>query len=232
MENFSRLDFNPALRSRRTTSDYVAEALRNAIFDGQFADGEELNQVKLADHFNVSRVPVREAIRQLQAEGLVSAEAHRRAAVVGLSLERIGEAFEVRAVLEDYLLTKSAPFLDEADFERLHALSDELVVIEDRREWLDKNREFHRVLHQRSGAKMALALVEQITLQVERYLQRAGGIERAAEVGTEHRAILEALERNDVHAARRALELHIRRTREGVVGQLRRSEINDGGSRA
>ena len=56
---------------RKTTTDYLAAALRTAIYDGQFADGEELNQVELAQFFGVSRVPIREALRQLQAEGLV-----------------------------------------------------------------------------------------------------------------------------------------------------------------
>jgi DNA-binding GntR family transcriptional regulator len=224
---FSQLDFDPALRSRRTASDYIAEALRDAILDGQFEDGEELNQVELANHFNVSRVPVREAIRQLQAEGLVSAEPHRRVSVIGFSRERIDEAFEVRAVLEDYLLKKAAPRLDEARLERLYSICEELDVTEDRRKWLDKNREFHRVLHEPSGAKMALALVEQMTLRVERYLQRAGGVDRAAEVGREHRTLLKALENNDIPAARSALELHISRTREAVMKQLRQSGAED-----
>ena len=61
------------------TSDYIVEALRAAIYDGQFADGEELNQVELAAYFKVSRVPIREALRQLQAEQLVRSVAHRRA---------------------------------------------------------------------------------------------------------------------------------------------------------
>src|SRR4051794_10802535 len=68
----------PALTERRTASDEVADTLREAIIAGTFEDGAELNQVELARHFGVSRVPVREALRRLEAEGLVSAEAHRR----------------------------------------------------------------------------------------------------------------------------------------------------------
>src|SRR3954453_6739250 len=89
----------PALTERRTASDEVADTLRKAIIAGQFDDGEELNQVELAKHFGVSRVPVREALRRLEAEGLVSAEAHRRVVIPGLDRERISEIFEIRAVL-------------------------------------------------------------------------------------------------------------------------------------
>src|SRR5919199_3700294 len=93
----SRLQWDPALRERKTTTDHIAAALRTAIFDGQFADGEELNQVELAQYFNTSRVPVREALRQLQAEGLVRNVAHRKTVVEGLSLDDILELIEVRA---------------------------------------------------------------------------------------------------------------------------------------
>jgi DNA-binding GntR family transcriptional regulator len=221
---FSQLAINPALRARRTASDYISEALRVAILDGQFEDGQELNQVELAEHFNVSRVPVREAIRQLQAEGLVSAEAHRRAIVMGFSLERINEIFEIRAILEDYLLEKAAPHLDEARLGQLRDICDEMAEVEDRREWLAKNREFHRKLHEPSGAKTALALVEQMMLRVERYLQRAGGVDRSALVEVEHHEILKALERNEVGGARHELALHISRTRASVIEKLRQSD--------
>ena len=93
------LDAHPA-REQRTTPDYIADALRVAIYDGQFKDGEELNQVELASYFKVSRVPIREALRQLQAENLVRSIAHRRAVVIGLDLEEMLELIEIRAVLE------------------------------------------------------------------------------------------------------------------------------------
>src|SRR5436853_7596471 len=108
-EKFQRLQWDPALRERKTTTDHIASALRTAIYDGQFADGEELNQVELAQYFNVSRVPIREALRQLQAEGLVQNIAHHRTIVAGLTLPQITELIEMRAVLESYMLRKSAP---------------------------------------------------------------------------------------------------------------------------
>src|SRR5436853_263909 len=110
-EKFARLEWDPALRERRTTTDYIASALRTAIYDGQFEDGEELNQVELAQFFNVSRVPIREALRTLQAEGLVRIVAHRKTVVVGLTLDELLQLIELRAVLESHLVFKSAPRL-------------------------------------------------------------------------------------------------------------------------
>jgi DNA-binding GntR family transcriptional regulator len=116
---FARLAAEPSGRARKTTADHIADALRAAIYDGQFADGEELNQVGLARYFKVSRVPIREALRRLQAEGLVSDAAHRRALVIGLDLGQIVEAIEIRAVLEGHLVAKAGPRLDAATLARL-----------------------------------------------------------------------------------------------------------------
>ena len=94
---------------RRTTSDTVADELREAIVRGDFADGTELNQVDLAREFGVSRVPIREALRQLRAEGLITSEPHMRAAVVGHTLERVVEILELRMLLRDRFCSNAAP---------------------------------------------------------------------------------------------------------------------------
>ena len=215
-----RLSHLPSLNERRTASDYVAEALRQAIIIGQFADGEELNQVELANHFNVSRVPIREALRRLQAEGLVSAEAHRRAVVVGFNRERIAEVYEIRALLEGYMLERSAAILGKDELAELRRLCDEMDGIEDHNDWLERNHEFHRLLLAPSGATTAMTLVEQLSMQVERYLRRSGGVHRPKEAGREHRKIVDALRKGDVAKAQEVLRGHILHTRDRVLEAL------------
>ncbi len=214
---FARLDLDPALRRRRTTSDYIAEALRTAILDGQFADGEELNQVALANKFKVSRVPLREALRQLQAEGLVSNVAHRRTVVIGLELSEIIELIEIRAVLEGYLVEKAGPKLESADLGKLRQLCDEMDLITAYdHEWVLKNWEFHRCLYEPSEASAAIAIVEQLHLKVERYVRRAGRIERLRQAAEEHRRILGDVERKDFARAREHLQSHIFQTGDDI----------------
>jgi DNA-binding GntR family transcriptional regulator len=215
-----RLSHLPSLNERRTASDYVAEALRQAIIAGQFADGEELNQVELASHFNVSRVPIREALRRLQAEGLVSAEAHRRAVVVGFNRERISEVYEIRALLESYMLERAASQLDESDLAALRRMCDEMDRIKDHDKWLARNHEFHRGLLSPSGATTAMTLVEQLSMQVERYLRRSGGVHRPKEAGREHRKIVDALRKGETDTAREVLTRHILHTRDRVLEAL------------
>lgn len=216
-EKFGRLQWDPALRERRTTTDYLAAALRTAIYDGQFADGEELNQVELANYFNVSRVPIREALRQLQAEGLVRIVAHRRTVVAGLTLAEILELIEMRAVLESYMVRKSAAHLDAQTLSRLHRLCDEMDRISDYGpNWVLKNWEFHRSLYQADPSKTMIETVERIHLNVERYARQAGSGRRLREAAAEHRQILHAIERKDFASASSHMERHVLNTGEEI----------------
>src|SRR5689334_23387129 len=122
---FARMRWDPNLRERKTITDYLAAALRTAIYDGQFEDREALNQVELAEFFGVSRVPIREALRQLQAEGLVQNIAHHKTVVTGMNLAQILEAVEMRAVLEGHLLRKAGKRLEKADIDRLRKICEE-----------------------------------------------------------------------------------------------------------
>lgn len=214
---FARLAVDPASRERRTTSDYIVDALRAAIYDGQFADGEELNQVALARYFKVSRVPIREALRQLHAEGLVSNIAHRRTVVTGLDPDEILEWIEIRAVLEGHLVAKAGPRLDAAALGRLNHLCDEMDRIRDYDyNWVLKNWEFHRTLYQPSRSKAAIALVERLILRVERYVRRSGNRARLREAAAEHRRILSDIERRNFASARSRMQEHIVHTGEQI----------------
>src|SRR5215472_9920720 len=114
------------LKGRRTASEAVAESLRSAIRSGQLEDGAELNQVALAEHFGVSRVPVREAMRVLEAEGWVSARAHYRAVVQAVTPERVHQIFELRSLLETHLLGRSVRLISSDRIKRLYAICDRM----------------------------------------------------------------------------------------------------------
>ena len=216
-EKFGRLQWDPALRQRRTTADYLVSALRTAIYDGQFADGEELNQVELASYFNVSRVPIREALRQLQAEGLVRIVAHRRTVVSGLNLEEILELIEMRAVLESFMLKRCAPHIDAASLDALRRLCDEMDRITDYGpNWVLRNSEFHRTLYRTNSSKTMMTLIEEIHLKVERYARQAGTQSRLREAAAEHRQILYYIEQKDYANAGAVMERHILNTGEAI----------------
>ncbi|WNV77080.1 GntR family transcriptional regulator [Geodermatophilus sp. DSM 44513] len=214
---------------RRTTSDDIADALRDAIARGDFADGEELNQVTLARHFGVSRVPVREALRQLQAEGLISAKAHMRAVVTALTVERVAEVLDLRIRVESYLLGRAAPRIGRTELAELRALCDEMEQVDDHEQWLTLNKTFHGRIYAHSGAELALDMSRQLTARVQRYLHigRTDGVHRNEEANAEHRRILEALAAGDAGRACAELEAHIGRTRARIVELLEQRRTDD-----
>jgi DNA-binding GntR family transcriptional regulator len=202
-----------ALDDRRSFSEHIAIWLRDAIRSGELADGAELNQIALADQFGVSRVPVREAMRQLQAEGWIDAKRHQRAVVRGISRERILEILELRAVLETFLIEKAIATITDVEVARLTALCDEMDATADHQHWLELNQTFHSGLYASANSVTATELLEGLSAQVERYVRSHGEhISREGEADAEHRAILAAAGRRDVSEAQRLVQLHIGHT--------------------
>jgi DNA-binding GntR family transcriptional regulator len=202
-----------ALDDRRSFSEHIAIWLRDAIRSGELADGSELNQIALADRFGVSRVPVREAMRQLQAEGWIDAKRHQRAVVRGISRERILEILELRTVIETFLIEKCIATIAGAGIARLTALCDEMEATADHPHWLELNQTFHSELYASANSATATELLEQLGAQVERYIRSHGEhISREREADAEHRAILAAVGRHDSAAAQRLVQLHIGHT--------------------
>jgi DNA-binding GntR family transcriptional regulator len=216
----SALKVETELRDRRITADYVADALRNAIQQGELADDAVLSQAAIAEHLGVSRVPVREAMRQLQAEGLIEMQAHRLAVVRGLDLNRLVEVYDLRALLEGYALELAVPRIDAETLKQARAVERELRQPTDHQRWLELNARFHRLLYEPSGATMTLELIDQLRRRAERYARLWGsgsGVHRPAETGREHRAILALVAKGDAAGSRLAIERHIHHTRDQIV---------------
>lgn len=219
------LKIERGLLERQTTAGYVADSLRAAIQSGRLSDGTELNQVALAEHFGISRVPVREALRALEAEGWVTAMPHRRAVVAAVSPERIAESFEIRALLETHLIEKVIERISTEQIQRLKAACNRMDELTDHQEWVAANADFHRGLLASAGSPMALELVTQLSSQVERYLRLSGeSVIRENEAGGEHRNIVAAVAARDVKAARRLIRTHIDNTRQRVVDAIGEEE--------
>lgn len=209
-----------ALSGRRIAADYVADGLREAILSGSLQDGAVLNQTAIAERFGVSRVPVREAMRQLQAEGLIETEAHHVAVVRGLSLDRIGELYDYRGLIEGYLTLRAVPKISDQDIARLRQIEREMRTIDDHNQWLDGNATLHDLLLSAAGDETGLELVRQLRSRAERYVRMwsgGSGIHRVVDTGREHRELIDLVASRDAEAAREAVERHIRHTREQVV---------------
>src|SRR4029077_4717901 len=113
---------------RLTLAGMTLEALRDRILRGEYPEGEPLRQDAIANELGVSRIPVREALRQLEAEGLVTFNPHRGAVVSTLSIDEIVELFEMRAESERDLLRRSIPLMTSVDHAKVNRILDEYEV--------------------------------------------------------------------------------------------------------
>ena len=199
--------------ARRTLAAATLEAIRERILSGVHPEGEPLRQDAIAAELGVSRIPVREALRQLEAEGLVTGIPHRGAVVSSLSIAEIEELFELRALVERDLLRRSVPNLTDADLERADGILDAYHAAFRTRDvatWGELNWQLHSALYAGAGRPRSLGIAEHLHRQTDRYsrmqLALTHGESRASE---EHRAIVSAARRRKVDRAADLLVAHI-----------------------
>ncbi len=141
--------------TRRTVAAEAAEILRQRILTGDLKSGQPIRQEQIAQELGVSRIPLREALKQLEAEGFVTIEPHKGAVVSTLSLAEVQELFELRIHLESWLLRDAIPRMREADFAQLDAIIDESRLPETRSgnlaHWGDINWRLHEAMVRPAG---------------------------------------------------------------------------------
>lgn len=194
----------------------VADALRDAIIAGTYPPGARLRQEEIAARFGASRVPVREALKILEADGLVTLVANAGAWVSRMTLEECEEVYQTRERVEPLLLRLSAPHLDTAAIDHLETLATRMSLTDDVEEFLRLDREFHSGTYAGADTLVLGDLVTRLwgatqpyrrayTLLIDAHRQRI--------VHDEHHMIVTALRENDLESAERTVESHIRRTR-------------------
>ncbi|MFN0185227.1 MAG: GntR family transcriptional regulator [Aquabacterium sp.] len=179
----------------RTLSSAIAEQLRQSILAGQRVAGALLRQDALAAEFGVSRIPVREALFQLEAEGLVTMEPHKGAVVAGFARDEIDDVFDLRALLEPRLLAASAPRLTDGDFadiDRLDAVFADAIVRHDVARWGELNAQLHQSLYRHAALPRTQSVVSALLQSSDRYtrvqLSRGAALARAQR---EHQELIE-----------------------------------------
>jgi len=193
----------------RTATQHVAECLREGIATGALAEGDALVQDEIALALGVSRTPIREALRMLEAEGWVHLSPHRGAVVATLSADEIRQIFEIRFALEALALRQSVPKLDASAFEEARKILDALDSESDIGRWVELHRKFHMRLYSAASARL-LSLIEDQYDAVDRYLRlELLAMDNAADNRDEHHAILDACMAGDIDTAIRMCEPHI-----------------------
>jgi len=215
-------------RRKLASHELVAEVLREAITTGHLRANAPLLQEEIAAQLRVSHIPVREALRQLQSEGLVTYQPNRGATVSALTSSEISEIYEIRVLLETAAVRRAAPHLTAQQLERAERILDGAETADDGAAWGSHDVDFHQLIYHLEARPRMQELIEGLLRRVDRYWLIHGLMLRHRRpFEREHRAILAALRERDGERAALLLGQHLAGAAELLVG-----EVDRGGSGA
>lgn len=215
----------PIDQTARTDGDYeplnrvVARVVREAILDGRLRSGARIRQEALAKRLGTSRIPVREALLELEAEGLTTMTPHSGARVAKLDLAEHTEIYRLREVIEPMAIAESVPLLTDEQVDEVRRHHDAVVEsagLADHFKWLAEDRAFHLATYVAAPMPRVRRMIEgfwNTTQQYRRAYLSTLTQDRIELVNGEHRLLVDALERRDGVEAASLLSSHIRRTR-------------------
>ncbi|MDX1267358.1 MAG: GntR family transcriptional regulator [Oceanisphaera sp.] len=201
---------------RRSLHEEVADCVRTMIIEGELKEGQRIHEPELCQQLDISRTPLREALKVLHSEGLVTIEPNRGAWVATITPEEIREHFEIISSLERRAAELTAVKVSESDLARLSKLQDKLerhYQARERNEYFETNQHIHRLIIELAGNDTLTQLHHQLMNRVSRGRYLAIGMQhRWEESVDEHRALLDALRDRNAELAGRILAEHVLHT--------------------
>jgi DNA-binding GntR family transcriptional regulator len=204
----------------RTVTSQVCEALRHQILSGQLREGATLRQEKIAAELGVSRNPVREAIQQLAAEGLLTLVSHKGAVVSRLSPDELRETYEMRAKLEGWLLGLSIPVMTKEQLDASEQLLASLSSPFPDEEWSRRNWEFHVSLLEPARRTQTIEVCRKLYVNAYRHVPAPIRLADRRSMNKEHRQLLDYCRTGKVTKAVELLERHITESGYALIAKL------------
>lgn len=209
----------------RTLAGAVVDRLREQILSNAYPAGTQLRQDALAASFGVSRIPVREALIQLEAEGLVEMVPHKGAVVTQLSREEVNDVFDLRVLLETRLFRDSITRLNEADFDEIDAIQahfEAAIRERDFARWGVLNQQLHAALYARAELPQTSAVVASLLQKTDRYTRVQLSSDSARRrARREHAQLIELARRGALDEACDCLKQHIEAVRADLLRMLK-----------
>lgn len=214
----------PIEESKKTIAAIVQERVREAILDGILPAGSRIDQNQLAVDLNVSIVPVREALKKLEAEGFVQIIPRRGAFVTETSLDDMQELYFARAIVEGQAAYHAAEKLTDEDLQVLDKLMVEMTVAlekQDYTQFMESNHRFHFLIYDTAGSRYLSNMITGLWELAERYRYRYVFLkDQASVIQSEHQAILDACHAKDSKRLRDSIIYHMQQTLAGVKGYI------------
>lgn len=204
--------------------DVVFNTLRQAIIKGDLKPGERLLEIQLADKLGVSRTPVREAIRKLELEGLVTMVPRRGTTVLGITKKHLKDVLEIRSALEELALELACRRVTPEQYEelvRLEALLEAKQDSDNAFELSDIDEKFHEQIYQATNNPRLIQLLANLREQMYRFrLEYMKAKDKRPRLIQEHQQIIKALKNKDSKAGRKAIYDHIVNQANAILSTL------------
>jgi DNA-binding GntR family transcriptional regulator len=203
----------------RTIQEYVLGTLRAEILKGVYPPNSRLRQEEVAKRLDVSTTPVREAFRDLRAEGLVSIDPNRGVVIRGLTADDVIEIYELRMVLEPMLTERASRQLAPADLAAAAACHDTMCATTSSEKWALLNVEFHRHLMASQAKTRLFEIVEGLSGVARPYVSLSMHLKQdlMESNNREHGELLDAFRAGDAEAVRELSRIHLENTRNAIV---------------
>jgi DNA-binding GntR family transcriptional regulator len=216
----------------RTVKKSLVETLRDEIVRGDFVPGQYLRLEEIAARFDVSTMPVREALRDLEAEGLVTIFPHRGATVTQLSADELQDIYDIRATLEEMATLLAVPLLTKATLTELTSLVEQMEShLSDVVAVVELNHQFHLTLYAASGRRHLCELNRMLRYRTQHYLHVfivESELGHSSRTQGEHRAILEACKRGDAEQAAALMREHVAQVGRAIIEYVRQRDESEG----
>ncbi|MBJ7551609.1 GntR family transcriptional regulator [Marinomonas ostreistagni] len=216
---------------RQSLPDVIVADLRKRILSGELEEGALIRQELLAEEYDVSRMPIREALKRLDAEGLLVFKNNRGATVTKHTLEEIAEIFDVRTLLEVDLFARAIPAMTETHFSECEAIlkeMDDSYKTGNVADWGPLNAEYHGKLYEAAGRHLTEQLLERVTLQANRYVSmHIGKLDKRDNASHDHHSLLKLARQGDILGATALLRTHLVNTKNQVIELITQTRQND-----
>lgn len=215
--------------AEETAANRVASRLREQILMGELAPGMPLSQVRIAELFGVSRIPVRDALQMLAAEGLVNPTTGATALVTGMSIAELQELYEMREAIEPVATQLAVPNVGRAEILQMRRCLEVMSQAIETRTWLRANADFHAAVYMQANRPRMVQLVEQLRKLTDRYLHlHLEVIGNTEHLHVEHSQILEAVESGDAALTASLTCQHLATSHDFILQYLMEHSAADG----
>lgn len=205
----------------KTVQQAVTEAIRNMILNGNLAPGDRIDQDEIAASLGVSRTPIRESLRILEAEGLVNMHPHQRTIVAELSPEELEDIFSIRAALESMAARRAVESLTEGELAKLGDLQQRMTTAQDHDEWMELNEAFHTTIYRAAGRPRLFDLIASLRHTVRPYIRLyISWADHRRVADRQHEQILTACVARDGHQLGEMLACHLQTTCDHVSAKM------------